>query len=216
MEVNSEEVITEANARNLPATILNLKVVDTRTYELMANGVQLLRKAKKFFEDRAKPRIAEAFQHHKNLVADLDKDLNPIISARMYGDKQLADYDTQQRRIAQQKQLEAEAAQKKKDDEQKIQLAELAEKIGDKQLVEEILDAPNEAPPVVVQADVPKVAGLSYREDWKHEITDEKLLPREYLMPDFSKITKIVRALKNTTDIPGVRVYAVRVTVGRG
>ena len=40
------------------------------------------------------------------------------------------------------------------------------------------------------------------------EITDFALLPREYLIPDDSAIGKVVRALGNRTNIPGVRVYA--------
>ena len=51
-------------------------------------------------------------------------------------------------------------------------------------------------------------AGLTVREDWKFSIVDAALIPREYLIPDEKKIGRIVRAMKDATNIPGVRVYA--------
>lgn len=216
METNTQEAITEANARNLPSTVLNLKVTDGRTYQLMANGVQLLKKAEQFFEDRARPRIDEAHKHHANLLKDLKADVDPIKTARQYGNGQLSDYDTEQKRLANLEALRLQAEQRKRDDNEKMQLAELAEKAGETALAAEILDTPSTAPVVVVQKDVPKVSGLSYREDWKFEVTDHKLIPREYLMIDDSKIGKIVRALKQTTNIPGIRVFTVKVPINRG
>lgn len=212
----TSDAITEANARNLPSTVLNLKVVDGRSYELMANGVLLLRKAKKFFEDRARPRIDEAHKHWKNLLADLKTDVDPIEAAQRYGDRQLSDYDAEQQRLASLEQLRLQAEQMKRDEDEKMQLAELAEKAGEKALAAEILDAPSTEPVVVVQKDVPKVAGLSFREDWKFEIVDALAIPREYQMPDEAKIGKIVRALKQTCYIPGIRIFAVKVPIGRG
>src|SRR5574341_903875 len=98
-ESGSNIDITEATARGLPETIKNLKVVDSRTYELMANGVLLLRKAKKFFEARAEPRIKEARELLNNLRDDLKKDLEPIEAAQKYGDDQLSAWDTALERV---------------------------------------------------------------------------------------------------------------------
>lgn len=216
MEAHSDEEISEANARNLPATILALRVVDGRTYELMANGRALLKKAWQFFEDRSRPRISEAHEHWKNLLADLKEDHEEIDKALVYANQQLSVYEAEQERIAKLKQAEIDAENKRKTDEEKLQLAELAEKAGDKQLAAEILDAPDEAPPVIVAKDVPKVAGLSYREDWKFEVVHADLIPDEYWIIDEKKIGGVVRALKQTCNIPGIRVYSIKVPIGRG
>lgn len=215
METHSDEEISEANARNLPATILALRVVDGRTYELMANGRALLKKAWQFFEDRARPRISEAHEHWKNLLADLKEDHEEIDKALVYANQQLSFYEAEQERVAKLKQAELDAENKRKTDEEKLQLAELAEKAGDHNLAAEILDAPNEAPPVFVAKDVPKVEGLSFRDDWKFEIIHPDLIPHEYWLIDESKLGKVVRALKETSNIPGIRVYSVKVPVGR-
>jgi hypothetical protein len=43
------------------------------------------------------------------------------------------------------------------------------------------------------------------REIWRYEITDESLIPREYLTPDLSKIGMDVRGGKR--EIPGVKIF---------
>jgi hypothetical protein len=59
----------------------------------------------------------------------------------------------------------------------------------------------------IVQTAAPKVAGISIPKVWRFEITDEDLIPREYLVVDEVRIRKVVNALKADTNIPGVRVF---------
>lgn len=59
----------------------------------------------------------------------------------------------------------------------------------------------------VAQAAAPKVGGISIPTVYAYEITDESLIPREYLAIDYTKIRKVVQALKMETRIAGVRVY---------
>jgi hypothetical protein len=221
------ETLDEKTATNAVTVVNNLQVVDARTYELMANGVLLLRKAKKFFEERAEPRIKEAWQHHKNLVADLKKDLAPIEEAQSYGDRQLSAYDQEQERIARAEQARLDAEKRKRDDEEKLQLAALAEQAGQKELANQILDTPNTEPSPVVQKAVPRVEGLTFREDWKFEVVDWKQIHGSYhrMMQNakgewhchvMQDIGAEVSRLKQTANIPGVRVYMEKKPVGRG
>jgi hypothetical protein len=214
MEV-SEETLKQ-NSLTVANQVHELEVVDGATYETMASYVLTLRKVIKYFEDLYRPRIRQADDVTKALREDMRKLQAPALAAQFYGDGQLAAYDREQERIAREKQLKEQAEHDKRDAEEKRQLAELARKAGEKQLAKEIEAAPSEAPPVFVPKETPKVPGLSYREDWKFEIVDATVLPREYLIPDESKIGKIVRALKATTYIPGVRVFSVKVPIGRG
>jgi len=50
-----------------------------------------------------------------------------------------------------------------------------------------------------------KADGVNLRDNWTFEIVDESLIPREYLIPDEVKIRKVVVALKDKTNIPGVK-----------
>lgn len=58
----------------------------------------------------------------------------------------------------------------------------------------------------VVHMEAPKAQGTSVRRTFDYEITDAALLPREYLLPDEVRIGKVVRALGEAANIPGVRV----------
>lgn len=68
----------------------------------------------------------------------------------------------------------------------------------------------NNIPIKVPQAPIPmvtKVKGLSFLERVDFEITDEGLLPREYLTPNLPLIKKEVVRLGRLADITGVRVF---------
>jgi len=54
---------------------------------------------------------------------------------------------------------------------------------------------------------------ISIREVTKIRITDESLIPREYLTPDVNKITEAV--LKKGLEISGVKIYVEKSLVGR-
>lgn len=90
---------------------------------------------------------------------------------------------------AEQRQVEADAAQA--ESEQALHEAVTAE------------------PPVISLApSTPQVEGVSYSKRWDFQITDEKKIPREYLLVDSVKIRRIVTAMKDQTNIPGVRVFS--------
>lgn len=51
-----------------------------------------------------------------------------------------------------------------------------------------------------------KLEGVSFSDDWKAEIIDETMIPREYMKPDMQKIVGVASAMKEATDIPGIKV----------
>ncbi len=55
--------------------------------------------------------------------------------------------------------------------------------------------------------EIPEKMGLRRRQHWKYEIVAVDEIPREYMMPDKIKIGAVVRAMKRTCNIPGLRVY---------
>lgn len=76
---------------------------------------------------------------------------------------------------------------------------------------EALLVEPVTVAPVPVEPPTPKVEGVSYREVWEFEIVNEALIPREYLVPDLKRIGGVIRAMKGSAQIPGVRAYSRRV-----
>jgi len=43
---------------------------------------------------------------------------------------------------------------------------------------------------------------------WKFRVTNEALIPREYMTPDMVKIGGVARATKGSIQIPGVEIYS--------
>lgn len=70
-------------------------------------------------------------------------------------------------------------------------------------------------PAPVVASTVPKVAGVSMRDEWKFEVVDKAKLPLNYLTANEVAIGKVVAALKEEHGIPGIRVWKEQVPVTR-
>lgn len=62
----------------------------------------------------------------------------------------------------------------------------------------------------IAQQQAPKVAGVAIPMVWVHEIVDEKLIPREYLDVNETRIRKVVQAMQGNTNIPGVKVRQIK------
>ncbi len=226
-EAPLEENIIIREAEDTVALVRNLVVTDRVSYETMANGVLLLRKSVKYFEELYRPRIKQATAVADALRADMRKLQQPAIEAQQYGDKQLSDYDSEQERIAQVEQLRLQAEQKRRDDEEREQLAKLAEAAGEIDAANEIRETASTEPVVVVPKETPKVQGLSFREDWKFTIEYPALIPPRFHRLDknpkgewsckcIQDIGAEVSRLKSSAKIPGVKVWAEKTPVGRG
>lgn len=61
---------------------------------------------------------------------------------------------------------------------------------------------------VPIPSNIPKVKGLGFRPEWKWELVNIDLVPREYLMLNEPAIGGVVRSLKDKTNIPGIRAYS--------
>lgn len=89
--------------------------------------------------------------------------------------------------------------------EKKIEKAELK---GDTDKVESLEEQKDSIVPMVaqVQLNTPKVDTVNYAIRFSFEIENVNLIPREYMTPDEKKIRGVVTAMKELTDIPGVKV----------
>jgi hypothetical protein len=114
------------------------------------------------------------------------------------------------------------ADQRRKDDEARAaqeaaQLEAAGEHIMAAQVIEEAIAAP--APVVVLPDETKAIDGLSLRTEYRWRYLDNdpvrafQLIPREYLVVDESKLTKLAKAMKGTARVPGVEFYAEKVPV---
>lgn len=200
LQVSSGDIVAHASM---------LTITNNETF---AQGGELLMDIKRFsktVEARFKEPVDLAFKAHRSMTALRDSVLAPFKQAELTIKRKIGEYQMEI-----EKKRQEEAARLRKEAEAKAEAERLAKAEsqmdkGDLKGCEQTLSA---APVMVVinpeTKETPKVAGMTFRDDWKFEIENETLIPREYLMVDESKIRKVVKALGKATSIPGVRVWA--------
>lgn len=175
----------------------------------------LYKEAEEFF----KPMKQAAAKAHKEICTKENAILQPLEQAKQHLSRQIGAFDqrAEQERLAEERRLQeearvaAEAAAAMVSQENAIADAIELERDGDVAGAMAVLNNPAPVPvyipPVIVQREVPKTAGVSGAVIWKFKIDDESRIPREYLMVDEKKLGAVVRAMKDKTRIPGVSVY---------
>jgi seryl-tRNA synthetase len=148
------------------------------------------------------------------LKKDRDADLAPILPAIEFLDKVMVDYQLEQEQIKREAEKKALALQQKIDEEAR-EKARLANKSGDKNKANAILERAEEkkeaaVDKIMTKAEPVKAAGLSFREDWTYEVINERLIPDAYWKKilDTKKIGEEVTRNKAETKIPGIRAYS--------
>jgi hypothetical protein len=213
MEIQQrEEIIMDQSNEVKEVTTLALSVPDQAKQisiksmddYVRAGEIMLTIKAiRKKITDTFKP-IKQKMDAAKREVLD-QEDLadKPLREAEAWLSPQIVSWNREQERIRQVEETRLREIARKAEEERKLAEA-IAAPIAEQAA---ILDEPVIVSPVIVPKSVPKVAGMSIRDNWKFRVANEKLIPREYLKVDEVKIGQVVRALKDQTNISGVEVY---------
>lgn len=208
-----KEVTTLALSIPDQAKQISIKTMDdyVRAGEIMLT----IKAIRKKITDTFKP-IKQKMDAAKQEVLDQERAADaPLKEAESWLSPQIITWNREQERIRQEEEARLREIARKEEEERQLQEAILAEQSGQKEEAEAIISAPVQAAPVVVPKSVPKVAGMSIRDNWKFRITNEKLIPREYLKVDEVKIGQVVRAMKSAANIAGVEVYNEGTVSGR-
>jgi hypothetical protein len=216
-------------------------VVDSR--ESCTNASLLLRSIKTLrnqVQDFWAPHIDAAMETkrkaeagRKALADERDRMEAPLVEAerRLKGALLAYEVAQEQARLEEEARLQAEAQRHA----EAVTLAAAAAMERDAMLAadeamlaeaESILNQPVEAPVVSVAVDVPRVAGVTYRDAWKaHPNIDVRALalavangtaPVAFLVPDYTAINQFARATKGLQPVPGIRWMNQRLVVARG
>jgi ribosome-binding ATPase YchF (GTP1/OBG family) len=175
----------------------------------------------------------KAEQARKALVDELDKMEAPLVAAEGQVKRALLVWETEQEqaRQAEERRLQAEAqAQAEALTLAAAAALELeATAAGDAEMLQEaqdILSQPIVAPVVSVTSHMPKVQGVTYRDQWKAH-PDINLLtlaaavasgdaPLTFLTPNLTAINQFARATQGTQSVAGVRFFNDRQIAARG
>ncbi len=169
----------------------------------------------------------------KALVDEKDRMELPLVQAEAVVKRNLLAFEAEQERTrrSEEERLQAEAQR----EAEAVTLAAAAAleleatATGDTAMLQEaadILAQPIEAPVVLVKTTMPKVQGVTYRDQWKaHPDIDIKalaaavgagLVPVSFLQPNLTAINALARATQGTQTVPGVRFFNDRQIAARG
>lgn len=181
------------------------------TADEFAGAGECLR-AVKTLESRIKGEFADpidkAHKAHQAMLAMRNKYLDPVSAEGKRLNSIMSNYTAaeQIKANAERRRLEDEA--RKRAEDERLAQAQALSSEGLKAEAEAALNAPVivTAPAVVVpQA---KADGVSVRTNWRHEVIDVNQVPREYMIPDDTKLAAYARMMRDTAAIPGVKFYA--------
>jgi hypothetical protein len=209
---------------DLAIHVKGLKVVDqeslTRVSEWLLAGKELEKAIKTFFA----PLKAKAHAAWKELCDAENKELGKLAPVVASLNRTVADYKAEQdrkRREAELERIRAEQERKRLEEKalRKAQEAEARAKAAKDEetrrtaqaeadkIIAQAADEEKKIVPASIVPEAPRTEGLAMRENWDFEIVDEIAIPREYLIPDDVKIRKVVKIMKDKTNIPGIRVF---------
>lgn len=221
MANGTEVEVIKAEVMTIPETARGIIVIDQGSMAKANQYFLVIKGIRKKIADTMDPIISAAFTTHKTAVAKKKELEAPLITAESYLNGQIAVYHEWQEKIRQEEEarlrqiyLEKELARRKAEEADKLAQAELLEAAGAKDEAEQLISEAiqeNEAPVVVnvPSPPTPKVemAGMAMVTTWKFRIVNESLIPRDYLIPDETKIGAVVRSLHEKHNIPGIEAY---------
>lgn len=204
-EQERNQLMTEAG--DLKAKAQTITVSDPESNRLASEFLKAMKSMQVKIEATFGPIVKKAWDTHKEAVSQRDIHLKPIKeAAKLVNDKVATYLDDVARKKREEEARQTKVAVEK---EESARLAEAVqfEEAGDHEAAEAVLSAPMEAPVVVLPKEE-KVEGISAPiYDYHFEIMNRALIPEEYKDINETKIGKVVRALKESANIPGIRVY---------
>ncbi|MFA5158726.1 MAG: hypothetical protein WC451_06110 [Patescibacteria group bacterium] len=209
MEQTPEIIEVNTLALSVPEQAKQIvKIINNDDYTRAGQILLTIKEIRKKIENTFKP-IKQKMDAAKKEVLDQEKLADkPLAEAESYIKPLIAQYNAEQERIRQEEENRLREIARKQEEERRLQEAVAAEQSGNKEEAEAIIEAPVQAPPVVVQKTVPKVQGVSFTKLWKFRITNAALIPREYMIPHEQAIGSVVRNTKGAIQIPGIEIYS--------
>jgi hypothetical protein len=215
MEQTPEIKEVNALALSIPEQAKQITIKTMADYTRASDIIMNIKAIRKKITETFKP-IKQKMDAAKQEVLDQEKAADkPLKEAEAWLSPQIIEWNREQERIRHEEEDRLRKIAEDEEKERRLKEAVFAEQSGNQEEAEAIINEPAYVPPVVVPKAVPKVAGMSIRDNWKFKITNEKLIPREYLKVDEVKIGQVVRALKSATNIPGIEVYNEGTVSGR-
>ena len=237
---NVSEDTLQALASKWASKAAALCICDKDSYVNASHFLRSIKGVRKEIQDWFAP-LVEAAMDSKRKAEAARKSITdkqaameaPLVDAEGKVKRALLTWDDEQERIRQEQERVLQVAARKLAEEQTIAAAAALEMegtaTGDAEMLQEaqdILSQPIDTPVVQVAKLMPKVEGVSYRDNWKaaDAINVKELAaavaagiaPVMFLSPNLTALNRFIHDDKGATPIPGVKVFNDRIVSGRG
>jgi hypothetical protein len=213
-----EKVAAQSSA--LVVNAKSIKVIDAAT-QSQANELLLSVAAmRKQVENTFAPMKDAAHKAHKVICEQEKKVDAPLVEAERILKSGIGEFVQEQRRLArvaeeEQRKVEMERARlesEREAQERALEDAVVLESQGDLVAAEAVLNNPAPAPvryvaPAPVAAQVAQTAGVGVSMTWDFRITNESIIPREYMLVNESAIRNAGKTTKGKVKIAGIEFF---------
>lgn len=185
------------------------KIISNAAYTIAADDLKKIKGKMKELDDERKSMTVPLDESKKRIMEFFRKPLDYLTQAETLIKRAMLGYQQEQERIRREEEARILDRQRKEAEKLRERAEAQAAKGNDEKaaaLQEKAAEKEMMTP--VITSTVEKVAGIQTKTVWKFDIENEVLIPREYLVPDMTKIGQVVRATKGTLKIAGVRIYS--------
>lgn len=178
---------------------------DFRAADEFQITLQKLEKAIVSDFENPKQKAAEA---HRAICAQEKRHLAPVQEARKILKQKMSSWADEQERLRREEEARLQEQARKQEEDRKLAQAALAEKAGDREEAEAIINEPVQAPLIMLPKTTPKTQTI-VRKVFDFQLVDEKSVKRDYLQHDAVKIGKLVRSVGMAAEeiVGGIRVF---------
>lgn len=220
MEVISTQEIEE-RTESLKEVTAQFRITDQESYIIACGHLGELKGLLKRAHDDLDPVVNSTNIAHKNACTLRNKICNPIETMIEIVGGAISKWNLAQeaKRKAQELELQRIAAQQ--EETRRLNEAAALEAAGQHDEAAEVLETPAPVPSVILPPAVPKVQGVSFRDDWFATVTDLKKLvksvaagkvPITAIQPNQTFLNQQARALKSLMKYPGVTANYRKIT----
>lgn len=188
----------ETETSVIAAEEMSITVNDDETLNLASQFLVKLKSLINQVKETFREPKDKAWATHKSIVAAEKRHLSPLEAGEKRVKAKIAEYT-----------LKRDTAERKRQEDAKLELAEKMEKLGENEMADQVLSSP-----LVIEKK--KTDGVSTKVVFKAKIVNSDLIPDAYYVLDEKKINAVVKALGKSHGIPGVEAVEEVVVSARG
>lgn len=187
----------------------HFEIVTNEHYTKSADLLKLIKLKSSEIETLRKSLTKPLDESKKRIMAIFEIPLNKLVKVEIAIKSAMLSWQRKQEEIRR-KEEERLAELQRKEAEKLTKKAEQAEAKGNLDKAEDLRQQAQEKEMLtpIVESKIEKVSGIQTKTIWKFKIIDEKLIPREYLIPNETMLGNVARATKGTLKIEGIEFYS--------